>query len=203
MISSCKVLFHTTHYSPCSGCGGERTAFAVRGQPHLLALPFGIRLTPAPAHRPTRKRAIIAERTIHGTRYSCGPLLLELLVTARPFLKWAGGKGQLLPALTSRLPDHFARYHEPFMGGGAFFFSLWSNNRLAAGALLSDYNGELIDCYKVVRDDVEALIELLEVHKAHTSDKEYFYEVRKWDRLPDFAHDLSQPYLLQWFVPAE
>jgi DNA adenine methylase len=112
---------------------------------------------------------------------------LELLVTARPFLKWAGGKGQLLPELSRRLPEHFARYHEPFVGGGAFFFYLWNNRRLPAGALLSDFNPELIDCYRAVRDHVEDLIELLQEHKAHTGDKAYFYAIRFWDRQPDFA----------------
>ncbi|MCX7791434.1 MAG: DNA adenine methylase, partial [Chloroflexaceae bacterium] len=42
---------------------------------------------------------------------------MELAVPARPFLKWAGGKGQLLPELTTRLPAQFRRYHEPFVGG--------------------------------------------------------------------------------------
>ena len=88
-------------------------------------------------------------------------LSLELLVTVRPFLKWAGGKGQLLTELTGRMPAHFGRYHEPFLGGGAFFFSLWSGARLAGGALLSDYNPELIDAYTAVRDHVDDLIEAL------------------------------------------
>lgn len=105
---------------------------------------------------------------------------------ARPFLKWAGGKGQLLPELTNRLPPHFGRYHEPFVGGGALFFSLWGGGRLAAGATLSDYNAELIDCYRAVRDHAEELIAALLHHKPNFSDKEYFYEVRAWDRQPDF-----------------
>ena len=113
-------------------------------------------------------------------------LSLELLVTVRPFLKWAGGKGQLLTELTGRMPAHFGRYHEPFLGGGAFFFSLWSGARLAGGALLSDYNPELIDAYTAVRDHVDDLIEALEQHKLRLGDRAYFYEVRAWDRQPGF-----------------
>lgn len=110
----------------------------------------------------------------------------EYLVPARPFLKWAGGKGQLLPALTDRLPARFRRYHEPFVGGGALFFSLWNSGRLRDGATLSDLNPELIECYEAVRDQVEELIELLTRHKPHFSDRDYFYEVRGWDRQPGF-----------------
>lgn len=67
-------------------------------------------------------------------------LFWELSVIARPFLKWAGGKGQLLPELTRRLPASFRRYHEPFVGGGALFFHLANNDCLGAGAVLSDSN---------------------------------------------------------------
>lgn len=110
----------------------------------------------------------------------------EYLVPARPFLKWAGGKGQLLPALTERLPARFRRYHEPFVGGGALFFHLWNSGLLRDGATLSDLNPELIDCYEAVRDEVDALIELLTRHKPHFSDRDYFYEIRAWDRQPGF-----------------
>ncbi len=107
--------------------------------------------------------------------------------SARPFLKWAGGKGQLLPELTSRLPSHFRRYHEPFVGGGALFFHLWNTGKLSRGAVLSDYNTELITCYQVVRDDVEALIEALQEHAPNFNNHEYFLAIRQWDRQPDFA----------------
>lgn len=114
-------------------------------------------------------------------------LFPELQVLARPFLKWAGGKGQLLPELTSRLPTDFRRYHEPFVGGGAFFFHLANTNRLHAGAVLSDSNIELIRCYRVVKDDVAALIEALQEHAPHFNDPDYFREIRGWDRRSDFA----------------
>ncbi|HMQ32878.1 MAG TPA: DNA adenine methylase [Chloroflexaceae bacterium] len=105
---------------------------------------------------------------------------------ARPFLKWAGGKGQLLPELTSRLPARFRRYHEPFVGGGALFFHLWNTGLLRGGAVLSDENRELIECYTAVRDQVEELIALLVALRPRFGDKEFFYEIRSWDRRPDF-----------------
>jgi DNA adenine methylase len=101
-------------------------------------------------------------------------------------LKWAGGKGQLLPALMQRMPARFARYHEPFVGGGALFFHLWNQRMLRNGGVLSDFNPELIDCYKVVRNHVEELIERLLEHRPHFADRDYFYEIRSWDRQPGF-----------------
>lgn len=114
-------------------------------------------------------------------------LSIDAPVITRPFIKWAGGKGQLLNELTQRLPTSFRRYHEPFVGGAALFFHLYNNQWLRHGAVLSDYNSELILCYQVVRDDVEALIEVLKEHHKHRLDHEYFMWVRRWDRQPDFA----------------
>src|SRR5690606_28101066 len=105
-----------------------------------------------------------------------GILIPEQLVPARPFLKWAGGKGQLLPELQARLPARFRRYHEPFVGGGALFFSLWNSGRLRGGASLSDFNPELIACYEVVRDQAEELIDYLLQLKPRFADKAFFYE---------------------------
>jgi DNA adenine methylase len=105
----------------------------------------------------------------------------------RPFVKWAGGKGQLLPELSRRLPISFRRYHEPFLGGAALFFNLYNTDRLRHGAVLSDYNSELVLCYQIVRDDVEALITALKQHERYRLDRAYFMDVRGWDRQPDFA----------------
>jgi DNA adenine methylase len=114
-------------------------------------------------------------------------LALEAPLAARPFIKWAGGKGQLIPELSRRLPRTFRRYHEPFVGGAALFFHLYNTGRLRAGAVLSDFNHELVECYEVVRDDVESLITLLRWHHQRRLDGEYFRQVRNWDREPDFA----------------
>jgi DNA adenine methylase len=114
-------------------------------------------------------------------------LAIEAPAAARPFIKWAGGKGQLLPELVQRLPRHFRCYHEPFVGGAALFFHLYNSGRLKSGAVLSDFNRELILCYQVIRDDVEALIAALKEHQRHRLKSEYFLEVRAWDRQPDFS----------------
>ena len=76
---------------------------------------------------------------------------------SRPFLKWAGGKGQLLSELLARVPTAFGKYFEPFLGGGALSFALYSKGRVDE-AYLSDANTKLMDTYRAVRDEVEALI---------------------------------------------
>ncbi|PCJ54092.1 MAG: hypothetical protein COA73_14650 [Candidatus Hydrogenedentota bacterium] len=98
----------------------------------------------------------------------------------RPFLKWVGGKRQLLPELLKRIDEagDFGRYHEPFIGGGALFFELYRQGRLGRKkAYLSDYNPRLIETYEVVRDDTDKLIHLLKQHKAK-NEHDYYYEVR-------------------------
>jgi DNA adenine methylase len=70
---------------------------------------------------------------------------------ARPFLKWVGGKHQILPTLLEVFPRTISTYFEPFLGGGAVFFALSSETRFQR-AILNDWNKEVIDCYCVVRD---------------------------------------------------
>lgn len=106
---------------------------------------------------------------------------------ARPFIKWAGGKTQLLPELLPRVPARFRRYHEPFIGSAALFFQLEALERIKHGATLSDANPALIAVYQAVRDDVEALIAALHDHAARATDRDYFYAVRSWDRAGDWA----------------
>ena len=85
-----------------------------------------------------------------------------MTATARPFLKWAGGKTQMLDALVARSPLRPAAYFEPFLGGGALFFALLDDaQRAPRRAVLSDLNGELITAFTVVRDELEPLIERL------------------------------------------
>ncbi|HRC63440.1 MAG TPA: DNA adenine methylase, partial [Dehalococcoidia bacterium] len=84
-------------------------------------------------------------------------------VTARPFLKWAGGKSQLLPELVRRSPRRIETYYEPFLGGAALFFALSSDpERAPRRAVLNDLNGQLMTTYGVVRDEPEALVAALE-----------------------------------------
>ena len=81
----------------------------------------------------------------------------------RPILKWAGGKRQLLPTLRRYYPDAFARYVEPFLGSGAVFLDCHNSGLLDGREVrLSDINADVIGCYRMVRDDVEAVIEALE-----------------------------------------
>jgi DNA adenine methylase len=75
---------------------------------------------------------------------------------ARPFLKWAGGKQQLLPSLLEAAPASFGRYFEPFVGGGALFFAL-AGRRPGLPATLGDANPDLVTAYEVVRDDLDTL----------------------------------------------
>ncbi|PIQ68894.1 MAG: modification methylase [Candidatus Taylorbacteria bacterium CG11_big_fil_rev_8_21_14_0_20_46_11] len=99
---------------------------------------------------------------------------------AKPFVKWVGGKRQLLKQF--RLmhlypPDRFnpktGRYFEPFVGGGAVFFDL-----VPKKAFLSDLNSELVTTYNVIKNDVEKLIDSLKKHKI---DKKYFLQIRAQD----------------------
>ena len=83
-------------------------------------------------------------------------------VPAQPFVKWAGGKRSLIPALARHFPDEIGTYWEPFVGGGAVFFAFAKRIK---HAILSDTNEELVLTYQVVKDDVEALIEQLRQHK--------------------------------------
>lgn len=99
----------------------------------------------------------------------------------RPFLKWAGGKRQLLPALRLHYPASFDRYIEPFLGSGAVFFDLYSTGRLAGRRVeLFDVNPDLVGCYHALRDRTDEVIAALEKlaaqHAARGSD--FYYEVR-------------------------
>jgi DNA adenine methylase len=91
-------------------------------------------------------------------------LLRDHLPPSYPFLKWAGGKTQILFELERFVPE-FNRYFEPFLGGGAVFFHLTTNKNIRFSAYLSDINEELITTYKVVKDVLERLIDLLKEHQ--------------------------------------
>ena len=105
----------------------------------------------------------------------------NVLRDARPFLKWVGGKQQLLAQFEAYLPTDFRRYCEPFVGGGAVFFHLWNTGRVPKQTFLFDNNYELVNAYLVVRDKVDELIETLAIHKER-HDKKYYYKVRRLDR---------------------
>lgn len=96
----------------------------------------------------------------------------------RPFLKWAGGKRQLVPELISYKPKKIDTYFEPFLGAGALFLTLQYKK-----AVINDSNTELINCYKVIKESLEELIIEL---KTHRNEEDYFYEVREWDRFESY-----------------
>ncbi len=92
---------------------------------------------------------------------------------ALPFVKWAGGKRQLLPELRRHLPATFGRYFEPFVGGAALFFDLRPTS-----AVLGDMNARLVRTYRAVQGQVEDVIARLAVTRY---DSDYFYTARATD----------------------
>lgn len=94
----------------------------------------------------------------------------------RPFTKWTGGKRQLLGELRSYMPETYGRYFEPFVGGGALFFDLAPEQ-----AVINDFNEELINAYRQIKNNPAELINLLIKHKENNS-KDYYLELRSADR---------------------
>ena len=86
-------------------------------------------------------------------------VVVEPAPGVRPFLKWAGGKRQLLRELRRFVPREFRVYHEPFLGSGALFFDLWRSNRLHGTACqLGDANPDLVGVYRALAEDTENVI---------------------------------------------
>jgi DNA adenine methylase len=92
---------------------------------------------------------------------------------ASPFIKWVGGKRQLLKELTLRMPDKYNRYYEPFIGGGALYFHVCPKK-----AFINDINPDLVNAYQVIKNDLEALIVDLGRHR---NTEEYYYKMRDAD----------------------
>lgn len=99
-----------------------------------------------------------------------------------PFLKWVGGKRQLIPAIMEHLPKNInnLNYYEPFIGGGALFFHLQPQN-----AFINDFNEELINVYNAIKNNLPELITDLKKHK---NEADYFYEIRSLDRSEEFQN---------------
>jgi len=96
----------------------------------------------------------------------------------KPYLKWAGGKRQLLAEIKKYLPKGINNYvyYEPFIGAGAVFFELQPKK-----AVINDFNTQLILTYNVIKDYVEELILLLKKYQ-NNNNEEYFYKIRNIDR---------------------
>ena len=105
----------------------------------------------------------------------------------KPFVKWAGGKAQILDRIKARFPQEFGvtidKYAEPFVGGGAVLFDVLQNYKIKE-AYINDSNVDLINCYTQIKDNVGALIELLDAMQKEympldsTARKDYYYQKR-------------------------
>jgi DNA adenine methylase len=107
----------------------------------------------------------------------------------RPFLKWAGGKTKLIQQYNFYFPKVYKTYYEPFLGGGAVFFYLNPTN-----ATLTDINAELVNAYRCVKDNVEELIKLLDIHQLKHS-RDYYYDVRRFAYATDLEKAARLIYL--------
>ncbi|MBW6461865.1 MAG: DNA adenine methylase [DPANN group archaeon] len=107
------------------------------------------------------------------------------------FIKWAGGKTQLIEQFIPLFPKKIERYFEPFLGSGAVFFYIIEKYK-PKEILLSDINKELINAYIIVKTDVERLIIELKQHKEYykADSKKYYYEIRSVD--PTLLPSLEQ-----------
>ena len=120
------------------------------------------------------------------------------MIKAKPFVKWAGGKRQILNELRKYVPEDYNCYYEPFIGGGALFFDLAPKN-----AVINDSNSELMNVYKVMCDDFKysKMCNLLNNYEVKNSE-EFYYELRnkdrnkeKYDKLNDYTKAARTIYL--------
>jgi len=113
----------------------------------------------------------------------------QTLSKAKPFLKWAGGKTQLLSEIESRLPEsiktgEIETYVEPFVGGGAVFFDIAQKYESIKHFYLFDINEDLVNCYNTIKSDVDSLVEKLKTlekkfyARKRPQQKDYYYQLR-------------------------
>ena len=100
------------------------------------------------------------------------------MLKGKPFVKWAGGKRQIIDKLLELVPYEFDTYYEPFIGGGALLFELSPEK-----AVINDYNAELMNVYECIKDadKYKKMCSELNHHEANHSE-EYYYEIRNKDR---------------------
>jgi DNA adenine methylase len=111
----------------------------------------------------------------------------DTAAAARPFLKWAGGKRQLVQELTKHVPESFGTYYEPFVGGGALFFHLQPRS-----AVLSDSNARLIRTYSGIQNNVDDVIAILSTYR---NEKSFYLKLRE---IP--IDERSDAELAAWFI---
>ncbi len=109
------------------------------------------------------------------------------MIKGKPFVKWAGGKRQVIDELKKYVPEEFDVYYEPFVGGGALLFELSPKK-----AVISDLNKELINVYSVLCDEekFKKMCSVLNSYEASHSEK-FFYEIRNKDRNKNTFNRLS------------
>lgn len=110
--------------------------------------------------------------------------------TAKPVIKWAGGKARLLPELLARMPARFGRYYEPFAGGAALFFRVAPER-----AVLADRNLDLMEMYSALARDVEAVLELVDQHQMLNRDygERHYISVRDaWNARASMGTDAAR-----------
>ena len=120
------------------------------------------------------------------------------MIKGKPFVKWAGGKRQIIDKLKKYIPEEYNTYYEPFVGGGALLFELAPKN-----AVINDFNEELMNVYTCIKDSdkFEKMCKELNHHEAEHSE-EYYYKVRnidrdrkKYDKLADYKKAARTIYL--------
>lgn len=109
------------------------------------------------------------------------------MIKGKPFVKWAGGKRQIINKLMEYVPEEFDTYYEPFVGGGALLFELSPKK-----AVINDYNQELMNVYTCLKDEkkFDAMCRELNHHEAEHSE-EYYYQIRNLDKDKKKFHKLS------------
>jgi DNA adenine methylase len=130
-------------------------------------------------------------KPVAAKRAKAHPAPPRITRQAKPFVKWAGGKRQLLPAILDRITGPYRTYHEPFLGGGAVFFAL-SPKQTFKNAFLSDSNLRLVRSYQGIRNDVGKVVNLL---KSYKKSRAFFLEMRERDI--DSATDAE---VAAWFI---
>lgn len=120
------------------------------------------------------------------------------MLKGKPFVKWAGGKRQIIDKLKEFIPTEYNTYYEPFVGGGALLFELSPKN-----AVINDSNKELMNVYECIKDDekFDKMCKELNHHEANHSE-EYYYKIRnidrealKYEKLTDYKRAARTIYL--------
>ena len=120
------------------------------------------------------------------------------MIKGKPFVKWAGGKRQIIDKLKKYIPENFNTYYEPFVGGGALLFELSPKN-----AVINDCNKELMNAFECIKDETKFGKMCNELNRYETNHSEqFYYEIRnrdrdkiKYSKMPDYQKAARTIYL--------